>query len=282
MGTFLLRVDERRRPAQYQTFAEAKETITRRLRSAKIASAEKQAYFDEHQEEFRLETPRYIVDALVSGGADDGLDVLREVAAMTDPAAQNSAFEAALSDRGFEAVAADGLPAALVEPISSLESGAVSDVATTGLGHFVFRLKTVEDPAFAKFDDVAIDIGALLADRAEEALQLEAVLAERDREIAIEAAHDQVLRVAFRRDFVGQIDKVSDEEAEEWWRSNGAKMMAAFGATPEAIKEVMADEERVPSMRMLKRNVLNGRMREAINERYRAEGIVVVEQMLNY
>jgi hypothetical protein len=129
---------------------------------------------------------------------------------------------------------------------------------------------------------VAIDIGALLADREEEALQLEAVRADRDREIAIEAAHDQVLRVAFHRDFVGQIDKVSDEEAEDWWRSNGANMMAAFGVKPEAIKEVMADEERVPSMRMLKRNVLSGRMREAINERYRAEGIVVIEQMLNY
>jgi hypothetical protein len=280
LGTFLIRVDARKRE-KYQTFVEAKDTIRRRLRAARIAPEDKRAYYEAHRDDFRLPAPRRILDVLVSGGEADNLQSLRQIAAMADPAARAAAFDAALSERGLESVDAAALPPQTTDLIAALDPDAVSGLVSTGLGHFVVRVRAVEDPAYADLDDVAPEIGALLADREEASLALAGMRAERDQDIAAEAAQEKTLSLAYRRDFLRRLDSVSDAEATAWWQRNGATMLAAFGAGPEDIQGLLADQKPL-SLEMLKRNVLDERLEKEIDARDRAEQIVVNEYLLDY
>ncbi|WP_295885758.1 peptidyl-prolyl cis-trans isomerase [uncultured Thiohalocapsa sp.] len=280
LGTFLVRVDARRRQV-YRPLAEVEDEIVRRLRAAKIPDDEKQAYYDAQRETFQLDAPVRVLDVLVSGGADDGLARLREVAAAATPAEREAIFDAILAERGVESVRGTDLPAAVAASAATLAPGQVSDVLTTDLGHFVVRLREVQDPAYARFGDVAEEIGARLADAAEEALALEALRAERDREIALEQARDRALAVAFERDFLRKLDNVSDGDARAWWQRNGRSMLAAFGANAADIDAALAEQPTMP-MDMLKRNVLSERLDDAVDERRRAEQIQVYEYLLDY
>jgi hypothetical protein len=162
-----------------------------------------------------------------------------------------------------------------------MQPGAVSDVIGTDVGYFVVRLREVRDPAYAPFEAVAVDIGATLADRAEEALALEAVRAERDREIVLEQAEDKALAFAYKEHYQRDVDSVSDAEAEAWWKRNGGNMLAAFGVDASDIPQTLREQPGL-SMEVIKRNVLLERLKHDIDQRRKRERIVVNDYLLDY
>jgi parvulin-like peptidyl-prolyl isomerase len=280
LGTFLLRVDARERQP-YRPLAEVRDDIVRRLRASMVAEEEKRAHYAANREEYRLDAPLRVLDVLVSGGPDDGLERLRSVASVAEPTERVAAFESILAETGFESVPATQLPVPLAEIAAGMQPGAVSDVIGTDVGYFVVRLREVRDPAYAPFEAVAVDIGATLADRAEEALALEAVRAERDREIVLEQAEDKALAFAYKEHYQRDVDSVSDAEAEAWWKRNGGNMLAAFGVDASDIPQTLREQPGL-SMEVIKRNVLLERLKHDIDQRRKRERIVVNDYLLDY
>lgn len=280
LGVFLIRPDKRERK-KYQPFADVKDDVKRRLRAAKIAVADKRAYYDAHREDYRSEQPVRIVDIIVSGGEDDGLTLLDEVAGIADDAKRSAAFDSALKSRGFESVSIAFLPEACKIVASKLVPGKISQRISTDLGHFVLRFQKIVDPSYIAFEDVELDIWVLLADREAAALQELARLKERDREIDVEMAEERALALVYRQHFTTNPDAVSDREAEQWWQQNKVAFLEALGASVDDIPTDAADTDLLPT-KIKKMNFLGKRLEQQVQDRYNTDGIVIYDHLLRW
>jgi parvulin-like peptidyl-prolyl isomerase len=272
LGYYLVKVEERTR-IKYKPPSTVKNDIKRMIKAEKISDEDAYDYYISHLRDYRKSTPDYFADIILAETYDQAENIIIELEKAPIGEHQNALF--AHYQKDFKnPVSTEQLPAECQAAALQLDLYQLSPVVATHLGHFIFRLRKIEDPAYLPFEHVQLEIKSLLMHQV--ATQMEQKQ-KRAAQISITSLEDDSLAMMYYRDYLTKTDTVSDEEAEEWWQNNKDELFALMGIQGQGFKISSRTKQ---GMMYKKLNVLTQRHLSMIEDLYIENDVVIHEHLL--
>ena len=270
-GYYLVKVEKRVRQ-KFKPFNLVREEAKKMITAETISDDVARQYYGSHRAQYRKSGPDYMVDLILVESLDQGGKILAELKNVPEGEKKEALFIKYQKD--LKEVSVDLLPVVCKTMVRELKFGQSSPVIATHLGYFILRLRKIESPGYFAFEEVQYEVKSSLAlQKTEQTAQRY----KREVKFFLTQVEEEALKTAYYSSYMQDVNKVSAEEAEEWWRNNKTNFLAAFGAQGKDMSFATPEE----NMRFKKRNALLNRYRTMIEDLYVRNNVVIYENRLH-